>query len=168
MKISKEEIEAIKREHDLREVIESYGVKLKKKGANFVGLCPFHEEKTPPFTVNPKTNLHHCFGCNAGGDVIGFVCKKEGIGFREAVEKLSGNGHKEIQEKPKQLLASPIQSIGRSRLLNRVVSFYHKAFCEDQRGLEYLRSRGMTDHSIFTDFQIGFSNGTLLNTIPDD
>jgi DNA primase len=168
MRVSKEVIESIKREHDLREVIESYGVKLKKKGSNFVGLCPFHEEKTPSFTVNPKTSLYHCFGCNAGGDVIGFICKKEGIGFREAVEKLSGNGHKAIPEKPKPVPAPPVPSIKRTHLLNRVVSFYHKSFCEDQRGLEYLRSRGITDKDIFTDFQIGFSNGTLLNTIPDD
>jgi DNA primase catalytic core len=168
MRVSKEEIEAIKREHDLRGVIESYGVRLKKKGANFVGLCPFHTEKTPSFTVNPKTNLYHCFGCNAGGDVIGFVCKKEGIGFREAVEKLSGNGHKVIQEKPKPAHSPSVPSVKRTHLMNRVVSFYHKTFCEDQRALEYLRSRGITDNPIFTDFQIGFSNGTLLNTIPDD
>ncbi|MBI5098473.1 MAG: hypothetical protein HZB30_04455, partial [Nitrospirae bacterium] len=55
-----------------------------------------------------------------------------------------------------------------TRLLNRVVSFYHKSFCEDQRALQYLQSRGITDNSIFTDFQIGYSNGTLLNTIPDE
>lgn len=176
MRVTKEEIEAIKREHDLKEVIESYGIKLKKKGSNFVGLCPFHEEKTPSFTINPKTSLYHCFGCNAGGDVIGFVCRKEGIGFREAVERLAGNGHKVIQEKPKPVPSPSVPSIKRthpfgltqSRLLNRVVSFYHKTFCEDQRGLEYLKARGITDKDIFTDFQIGFSNGTLLNTIPDD
>lgn len=75
MRISKEEIESIKRAHDLKEVIEPYGVKLKKKGGNDVGLCPFHEEKTPFFTLNSKINLYHCFGCNAGADVIGFVCK---------------------------------------------------------------------------------------------
>jgi DNA primase catalytic core len=168
MKISKEVIEAIKREHDLREVIESYGIKLRKKGGNFVGLCPFHHEKTPSFTVNPKTSLYHCFGCNAGGDVIGFVCKKEGIGFREAVQKLSGNGHKVIQEKPKQPPPSPVPSINRARLLNRVVSFYHKAFCEDSRAMGYLKARGITDNDLFVDFKIGFSNGTLLNTLPEE
>lgn len=100
--------------------------------------------------------------------MIGFVCKKEGIGFREAVERLSGNGHKVIQEKPEPVPSPSVPSIKRTHLMNRVVSFYHKVFCEDQRGLEYLKARGITDNTIFTDFQIGFSNGTHLNTIPDD
>jgi DNA primase len=94
MQISKEEIDAVKRAHDLRTVIESYGIALKKKGGNYVSLCPFHEETTPSFTVNPKTSLYHCFGCNAAGDMIGFVCKTEGIGFREAMERL-GNGSRQ-------------------------------------------------------------------------
>ncbi len=177
MRISNAEIEAIKRGHELKAVIESYGVRLKKKGSNYVGLCPFHKEKTPSFTVNPKTSLYHCFGCNAGGDVIGFICKQEGVGFREAYEKLSrqntvvskegktngkGNG-----KNPHSEIRNP-QLVNRSRLLNRIVSFYHKSFCEDQRALQYLQSRGLNDNSIFADFQIGCSNGTLLNTIPDE
>ncbi len=169
MQISKEKIESVKRSHDLVTVVSSYGVSLKKKGSNYVGLCPFHKEKTPSFTVNPKTNLYHCFGCNAGGDVIGFVTKKEGIGFREAFERLRGKGKaKDNGSKPSSLTAVAIQPVNRSRLLNRVVSFYHKSFCEDQRAMEYLKSRGITDNSIFADFQIGYSNGTLLNTIPDE
>ena len=171
MRISKEAIDEIKRAYDLKEVVESHGIKLRKKGSNYVGLCPFHTEKTPSFTVNPKTNLYHCFGCNAGGDVIGFVCKTENIGFRQAMEKLSGNGNKRIQRekhKPKQAPLSSVQTINRSQLLNRVVSFYHKSFCEDKRALEYLKARGITDNNIFTDFKIGYSNGTLLNTLPDE
>lgn len=181
MNVSKEEIEAVKGSNDLAVVIESYGTKLKKKGSNYVGLCPFHEEKTPSFTVNPKTRLYHCFGCNAGGDVIGFVTKKEGIGFREAYEKLSqktpkttteARRHREKQKEHSPLTAvpsvSPVPSVNHTRLLNRVISFYHKSFCEDSRGMEYLKSRGITDNSLFSDFQIGFSNGTLLNTIPEE
>lgn len=175
MNISKKDIDAVKRSHDLMTVVSSYGVKLSKKGSNYVGLCPFHKEKTPSFTVNPKTNLYHCFGCNAGGDVIGFITKQENIGFREAFEKLSGNGNGKNGKKPQPkkapsfLTAAPVQAIvNRSRLLNRVVSFYHKSFCEDQRAMEYLKARGITDNSIFADFQIGYSNGTLLNTIPDE
>jgi DNA primase len=208
MLIGKEEIEEIKRSHDLKAVVASYGIRLSKKGTNFVGLCPFHEEKTPSFTVNPKTNLYHCFGCNAGGDVIGFVCKQEGIGFKEAMAKLGslkaevrsrnngkdkGNGatapksgSAEVRKSngttksitPFSLTAKPSQAVhpdrsaashgGKSKLLNRVVSFYHQSFCEDQRALQYLQSRGITDNGALSDFQIGYSNGTLLNTIPDD
>jgi DNA primase len=174
VKIAKEELETIKKAHDLRAVIESYGVTLKKKGSNYVGLCPFHKEKTPSFTVNPKTNLYHCFGCNAGGDVIGFICKKDNISFREAVEKLSSQGQvARVKEKAKDVhpasgIVHPESSINRSYLLNRVVSFYHQSFCEDPRALDYLKSRGITDNNIFSDFTIGFSNGTLLNTIPNE
>jgi DNA primase len=170
MKIAKEEIERIKQAHDLRAVIESYGIALKKKGSNYVGLCPFHKEKTPSFTVNPKTNLYHCFGCNAGGDVIGFICKKDNITFREAIEKLRGQKTENRPQKKESRTQKPSnpQSINRTHLLNRVVSFYHKTFCEDLRAMEYLKSRGITDNSIFSDFTIGYSNGTLLNTIPDE
>src|SRR5512139_3910103 len=93
MQIGREEITAIKRA-DLRAVVETGGVALKRKGTNWVGLCPFHDEKTPSFTVNPKTNLWHCFGCGAGGDAIGFLTKKEGLGFREAVARLKGGNGK--------------------------------------------------------------------------
>jgi len=171
VKIAKDEIEAIKNAHDLRAVIESYGVTLKTKGSNYVGLCPFHKEKAPSFTVNPKTNLYHCFGCNAGGDVIEFICKKEGIGFKEAMEKLRGQKVERREQKPGKKAkesTAPESSINRTHLLNRVVSFYHKTFCEDPRAREYLRSRGIADNAIFSDFTIGFSNGTLLNTIPDE
>ncbi len=171
MRVSKEEIEKIKQTYDLRAVIESYGVTLKKKGSNYVGLCPFHKEKAPSFTVNPKTNLYHCFGCDAGGDVIGFVSKKEGIGFREAIEKLQGRKPESRTQKPEKKAKespAPESSINRTHLLNRVVSFYHKTFCEDPRAREYMRSRGITDNALFSDFTIGYSNGTLLNTIPDE
>ena len=172
MKIAKEEIEAIKQAHDLRAVVEAYGIKLKKKGSNYVGLCPFHKEKTPSFTVNPKTNLYHCFGCNEGGDVIGFICKTDGIGFKEAIEKLkrhSPTGNRKAKDAhPAYVIVQPESSINRTHLLNRVVSFYHKTFCEDPRAREYMRSRGIADNALFSDFTIGYSNGTLLNTIPDE
>jgi DNA primase catalytic core len=181
MQISQKEIDAIKCSNNLVSVVQSHGIKLKKKGTNYVGLCPFHKEKTPSFTVNPKTNLYHCFGCNDGGDVIGFVSKTEGIGFRQAVQKLSSNGssqqsavsklNKGNGSKPSSLTAAvtpPVQPVNKTHLLNRVVSFYHKSFCEDQRALQYLQSRGIADNGVFSDFQIGYSNGTLLNTIPDE
>ena len=65
-------------------------VKLQKKGREFSGLCPFHNEKTPSFTVNDDKAFYHCFGCGAHGDVIRFVTETEGLNFPEAVEKLAG------------------------------------------------------------------------------
>jgi DNA primase catalytic core len=176
MQINREEIAAIKRA-DLRAVVESGGVTLKRKGTNWVGLCPFHDEKTPSFTVNPKTNLWHCFGCGAGGDAIGFLTKKEGLGFRDAVARLKGGNGKGSPAPPPPALIrgrggkvdAPAPSpANRTRLLNRAVSFYHQTFCEDPRAREYLKGRGITDAAAMEDFQVGYANGTLLNTVPDD
>ena len=94
MSIPKEEIEAIKQANDLISIIESKGMKLKKKGKNYVALCPFHEETTPSFTVDPVKQLWHCFGCpsngqgSSGGDVISFIVKYDKITFQKAIEKL--------------------------------------------------------------------------------
>ncbi len=65
-------------------------VKLTRKGREHLGLCPFHNEKTPSFTVNEDKGFYHCFGCGAHGDVIGFVMKRENLAFPEAVEQLAG------------------------------------------------------------------------------
>ncbi len=177
MQIGREEIAAIKRA-DLRAVVESGGVTLKRKGTNWVGLCPFHDEKTPSFTVNPKTNLWHCFGCGVGGDAIGFLTKKEGLGFRDAVARLKGDNGKghatpAPTTKARTTTAPPKPAPGpspanRTRLLNRVVSFYHQTFCEDPRARDYLKGRGITDAAALEDFQVGYANGTLLNTVPED
>jgi len=185
MLIDKKDIDRIKQTHDLRAVVESYGVQLKKKGANWTGLCPFHKEKTPSFTVNPKTNLWHCFGCDAGGDVISFVAKKEGVSFRQACNKLAGmvpgvNPKSDPSTASTSSPQAPLRvttrnpkpetpnSASRSRLLNRVISFYHQTLFEDRRALEYLQSRGITDNSIYDDFKLGYSNGTLGNVLPND
>lgn len=120
MRITKEEIDSVKRSADLIEVVESHGVRLKKKGQSYVGLCPFHKEKTPSFTVNPKTNLWHCFGCRAGGDVIGFICKMEGVSFKEATEKLNGKATGKRHQATDSSHASrltPHASVDRGRLL---------------------------------------------------
>ncbi len=96
MPIATSEVERVKAAHDLVQVVEAHGVKLTKKGQSFVGLCPFHEESTPSFTVNPAQQLYHCFGCppekgKTGGDVISFVSRKRGLSFREALTHLGAD-----------------------------------------------------------------------------
>ena len=76
--------------NDIRDVVANY-VNLKKAGGSYVGLCPFHNEKTPSFSVSPQKGIFHCFGCGEGGNVIHFLMKIENISFVEAVEKLAEN-----------------------------------------------------------------------------
>jgi DNA primase len=83
----------------IAEVIGEY-VALKRSGSNFLGLCPFHGEKTPSFNVNPAREIFHCFGCGAGGDIFSFVMKIEGISFPEALRKLAARAGVAIDERP--------------------------------------------------------------------
>ena len=86
------EIERLKQEISLQRVVESAGIALKRHGADLVGLCPFHDDKTPSLVITPKTNLWHCLGaCQAGGSVIDWVMKVEGVSFRHAVELLQND-----------------------------------------------------------------------------
>lgn len=83
-----DDVRTIKDRLDIVEVIGDH-VRLRKAGANFIGLCPFHDEKTPSFTVSPSRQTYHCFGCGRGGDVFSFVMEKESLDFREALEVLA-------------------------------------------------------------------------------
>src|SRR5579863_1237368 len=81
-------LEQIRAANDIVEVIGTY-IPLKRAGANFVALCPFHKEKSPSFNVNPQRQIFHCFGCHKGGDVFGFVKEYESVEFPEAVRRLA-------------------------------------------------------------------------------
>jgi DNA primase len=89
MRVSREGIDEIKRESDLCEVVTEHGIELRRRGRTHFGLCPFHEEKTASFAVSREAGLFHCFGCGAGGDVIGFLVRFHRISFREALERLA-------------------------------------------------------------------------------
>ena len=89
-RIPDDEIDAVRAQAGLVDTISRHGVKLARKGREYVGLCPFHKEKTPSFTVNEDKGFYHCFGCAAHGDVIAFVMGFAGRSFREAVEDLRG------------------------------------------------------------------------------
>jgi DNA primase len=89
MQVTKAGIERIKSANELQAVVAERGVELRRKGRQLVGLCPWHGEKTPSFTVSPAKGLFHCFGCGKAGDVIGFVTHFDKVGFPEAVRKLA-------------------------------------------------------------------------------
>ena len=150
----------IKKTTDIVAVVESYGVALRKVGQDHVGLCPFHQDKTPSLHVTRGKGLFHCPACGAAGNVIQFVAKKEGIPDREAAWKLLGAipGVRCASEIP---APAPVASPD-PKLLAAVVEHYHEAlFGNDERGLKYLRSRGLTDEEMLRHFKVGFANGSL-------
>ena len=88
MKIPQEKIDEIRAASDVVDVISTY-VRLKKRGKDYLGLCPFHQEKTPSFSVSPQKQLFYCFGCHRGGDVVKFVMEYEKSSYVEALEQLA-------------------------------------------------------------------------------
>ena len=167
--IEKERIEAVKQGVDLVALIRSRGIELKKKGKGFVGLCPFHAEDTPSFSVNPAQNLWQCFGCGTGGDAIRFVELFDKVSFPEAVTKLDGTPSAHVKPASPAAAKEPAAlSAKQVKLLARVIEFYHKTFSEDGRAREYLMNRGISDNALFAAHCIGFANGTMLNVLPEE
>ena len=136
---------------DIVQVVSAY-VPLKKNGSRYWGLCPFHHEKTPSFSVNGEQNLYYCFGCKAGGNVVQFVEEMEHLTYREAVEYLARQIHMPIPETQEDPDYERRRS-QRERLLgaNKAAArWYHAQLWlpENQRILDYLHKRGLDDGTI--------------------
>jgi DNA primase len=134
-------------------------VSLKRRsGAEYAGLCPFHNENTPSFTVNDKKGFFYCFGCHEKGDVVGFVMKTEGLSFPEAVEKLA----REVNLPVPRSTPAERERADRVSTLQQVVEEAARWFQKQLRlpvgrqGLDYLRGRGLEDATI-DDFRLGFA-----------
>ena len=136
---------------DIVQVVSSY-VQLKRNGRRYWGLCPFHHEKTPSFSVSPDLNLYYCFGCKAGGNVIQFLMEMEHLTYQEAVERLAD----QLQMPLPQMVEDPGYEERRSRrerLLNanrEAAAWYHRFLWTDEgrRILEYFYGRGLNDNII--------------------
>src|SRR6478672_11415628 len=158
--ISNESLERVKGAADIVDVVSAH-TDLRRQGARFVGLCPFHEERTPSFSVEPQEKLYHCFGCGVGGDVFDFVQEKEGIGFPEAVELLAdryGVELKREQEDP-QAEARRKQRARLGELIERTAAFYATYLWDSKeagKAREYLLERGLGEE-VLRDFGVGFA-----------
>src|SRR5215210_6505175 len=95
-RISDESIDRVRAATDIVEAVNGY-TELRRRGGEFTGLCPFHDERTPSCWVNPTDKVYHCFGCQAGGDVFKFLQEKEGLDFLDAVEQLGDRYGVELQ-----------------------------------------------------------------------
>lgn len=156
MPISEEFIQELKIRTDIVDIISSY-VNLKKVGRNMVGLCPFHNEKTPSFNVSEENGFFHCFGCGAGGDVITFIKRAENLDYIDAVKFLAQRAGMSMPE--------DYGDRGITNLKNRIYEanreaarFYHKQLYtpNGERALEYLRKRNLSEKTIIH-FGLGYS-----------
>ena len=141
---------------DIVEVIDRY-VPLKKAGANYVACCPFHNEKTPSFSVSPGKQFYHCFGCGAHGTAVGFLMEYGGKAFPDAVEELARDAGMEVPrvERPgEREKRDEAQDL--NELLLAAARFYRSQLKDAPRAIDYLKSRGLTGE-IAARFGIGYS-----------
>jgi len=153
-----EVVEQVRQAASIVEVASQYTT-LKRRGSKHVGLCPFHSEKTPSFTVDEDKQLYHCFGCNAGGDVFSLVMDKEQLSFPEALKYLADKYHVPLPKKPgyspqAQRLEEQVLEIH-----ERALAFFSRSLTgtpEGAKALAYLQKRGLSDETIRT-FQLGYA-----------
>ena len=168
-RIPQEIIDRINATADIVDVV-SKTVELKKRGRNFFGLCPFHDEKTPSFSVAPDKGIYHCFGCGKGGNAVNFIIENEKLSFVEAIQQLG------------QQLGIPVEFSGGGESKNLFDSLYsihelaaglyHKTLMSDRgaKALDYLKTRGISIESIKR-FKVGFapeSSKFLFNAVKSE
>jgi DNA primase len=165
MDSNRDQIEEIKARLDVVDVVGKY-VQLKQAGKNFLGLCPFHTEKTPSFIVSPDIQRYKCFGCGESGDIFNFVQNIEHIDFPETLEKLAKEAGVVLVKRNVNTRYERLQEINRKAAI-----FFYKNILNpiNKNALEYVRGRGITDENIKA-FGIGYSsdNISLLNFIQKD
>jgi len=173
-RIPEHEVARLKQEISLQRLVEEQGIVLKPHGQDLIGHCPFHEDHTPSLVISPPKNLWHCLGaCQAGGSVIDWVMKLEGISFRHAVELLqadyqpsvTANGSVKHCTVPKLPVALVTQTEN-AQVLKQVVAYYHQTLKQSPEALAYLTHRGLTDPEMIDRFQLGFANRTLNYRLP--
>ena len=180
-----EELNHLKTNTSLLRLAESQGYALKKEGKDYVMCCPFHDDKTPSLKITPSKNLFHCFGCGAGGSVIDWVIKTQGVSFRHAVELLKDTSTllstsdsslvaNVADEKTKTVkfatvrkLASPLsENPDQQTALQQVIGFYHQTLKENTEVQEYLKQRGLDSAELIDHFKLGYANRTLGLHLP--
>jgi DNA primase catalytic core len=154
-------------------LVESQGIALKKHGKDYLGLCPFHDDREPSLVISPEKNLWHCLGaCGEGGDVINWMMKSQGVSFRHAVELLRDGDFSHLAAQPVKRttvtkLDSPLDTSAEDQaLLMQVVDYYHETLKSDADGLSYLEKRGLSREAL-EHFKLGVANRTLGYRLPE-
>ena len=172
-------IERLKEDVSVQRLAEARGVIFTRHGADLIGCCPFHEDKTPSLVVTPSKNLWHCLGaCQVGGTVIDWVMRAEGISFRHAVELLQNDALPLVASASsaaapptkstiKKLPTALARDMEDARLLVQVIEYYHQSLLQSPEALDYLKRRGIASEEAIRTFKIGFANRTLGYRLPE-
>ena len=159
------DIEQLKRASPIAAVVERHGVELRGSGTHLSGRCPFHEDRTPSFCVYPETESFHCFGCGARGDVIDFVRRASGLGFREALERLGRASAPHAAPGPPPPPARrervPALSLDDRLMLTAASELYHETLLETPEALRHLEGRGIPAW-LTRSRRLGLSDGRRL------
>jgi DNA primase catalytic core len=175
-RITSADIERLKQTISLERLAEARGIELKRHGTDLIGRCPFHDDKTPSLVITPAKNLWHCLGaCQAGGTVIDWVMKAEGVSFRHAVELLQ-NDYSPVaastdaapaKRSTVKKLAMPLERESEdAQLLVQVVDYYHQTLLQSPEALQYLEKRGIASAEAVRTFKLGYANRTLGYRLP--
>ncbi|WP_096022391.1 DNA primase [Campylobacter lanienae] len=161
--ISKNSIENLKNIINIVDVISSY-IPLKKSGANFVCVCPFHNDKHPSMSISPSKGIYHCFSCKAGGDAIKFVMEYEKLGYAEAIEKLAS-----IYNVSLEYTSSKSELKVDKKILENLNLHYKTLLYKNSEALNYLKHRSITD-SIIEKWELGWaaSSQNTLNLLQNE
>ena len=159
VKVSQDQIERIREATNIVDLVSEH-VRLKKRGRNFIGLCPFHNEKTPSFNVLEDRGIYKCFGCGKGGDAFSYVMQTEGLSFPEALKKLAKRANIEIEgteAEEEEAARSERESL--LNVLREAAAFYYHTLRgpDGTRALSYLHERGLEDE-ILRKFGLGFTS----------
>ncbi|HIX16233.1 MAG TPA: DNA primase [Candidatus Hungatella pullicola] len=162
MRYSEDVIEEVRMKNDIVDVISGY-IKLQKKGSNYFGLCPFHNEKSPSFSVSASKQMYYCFGCGAGGNVITFVMDYENYSFTEAMKVLADRAGITLPKQEYSKEAREQEDLKSALLeVNKLAAnyfYYQLTHPQGQLGYRYLRERKLEDDTI-RHFGLGFANKT--------
>ena len=140
---------------DIVDLIDSY-VPLKKAGANYAACCPFHNEKTPSFTVSPTKQFYHCFGCSAHGTAIGFLMEYSGLGFVDAIKELASRVGMQVPEEEARRPHDGPKLTTLAEIMARAVKYYYEQLKRSEKAIDYLKRRGLSGE-IAQRFGIGYA-----------
>ncbi len=155
---------------DIVELVDAY-VPLKKAGANYAACCPFHNEKSPSFTVSPTKQFYHCFGCGAHGTAISFVMEYQGMGFVDAIKELASKAGMQVPESEGRSFndEKPGQTRALIEIMARAAQYYKDQLKKSPQAIEYCKKRGLTGE-IAARFGMGYAPGgwqNLQEVFPD-